>query len=59
MELCIQAESMSDSTEWKKTTDLYIGIQKKWKTIGPVPRKQKDIIWNRFRSACNKFFDNK
>jgi len=58
-ELCIQAESMSESTEWKKTTDLYIAIQKKWKTIGPVPRKQKDIIWHRFRTACNKFFDNK
>ncbi len=59
MVLCIEAESMSESTEWRKTTDLYITIQKKWKTIGPVPRKQKDIIWNRFRSACNKFFDNK
>lgn len=58
-ELCIQAESMTESTEWKKTTDLYIAIQKKWKTIGPVPRKQKDAIWLRFRAACNKFFDNK
>ena len=58
-ELCIQAESMSESTEWKKTTDLYIALQKKWKTIGPVPRKQKDTIWHRFRGACNKFFDNK
>ena len=58
-ELCIQAESMSESTEWKKTTDLYIALQKKWKTIGPVPRRQKDTIWHRFRTACNKFFDNK
>lgn len=58
-ELCIQAESMQDSTEWKKTTELYIELQKKWKTIGPVPRKDKDAIWERFRTACNKFFDNK
>ncbi|MEN8121141.1 MAG: DUF349 domain-containing protein [Bacteroidota bacterium] len=59
IELCIQAESMIESTEWKKTTDIYIAIQKKWKTIGQVPRKQKDTIWQRFRTACNKFFDNK
>ncbi|MCF6243008.1 MAG: DUF349 domain-containing protein [Bacteroidales bacterium] len=58
-ELCIQAESMQDSTEWRKTTELYIELQKKWKTIGPVPRKDKDAIWERFRTACNKFFDNK
>ncbi len=58
-ELCIQAESMQDSTEWRKTTELYIELQKKWKTIGPVPRKDKDVIWERFRTACNKFFNNK
>ncbi len=59
IELCIQAESMMDSTDWRKTTDLYIAIQKKWKTIGSVPRKHKDTIWHRFRKACNQFFDNK
>ncbi|RLD66697.1 MAG: DUF349 domain-containing protein [Bacteroidetes bacterium] len=59
IELCIEAESMTESTEWRKTTDTYIAIQKKWKTIGPVPRKQKEPIWQRFRTACNMFFDNK
>jgi len=58
-ELCIQAESMTESTDWRKITDSYISIQKKWKTIGPVPRKYKDTIWHRFRKACNQFFDNK
>ncbi len=58
-ELCLQAESMQDSTEWRKTTDLYIELQKKWKTIGQVPRKHKDEIWNRFRKACNAFFNKK
>ncbi|MDF1550632.1 MAG: DUF349 domain-containing protein [Bacteroidales bacterium] len=58
-ELCLQAESMQDSTDWRKTTDLYIEIQKKWKTIGPTPRKSKDEIWHRFRKACNTFFDRK
>jgi len=58
-ELCMQAESLQDSNEWKKTTDTYIDLQKKWKTIGQVPRKHKDEIWNRFRKACNTFFDKK
>jgi hypothetical protein len=59
VELCLQAESMQESTDWKKTTDHYIELQKKWKTIGQVPRKQKDEIWNRFRKACNTFFEHK
>jgi len=58
-ELCIQAEALSDSTEWKKTTEEYIKIQNDWKTIGPVARRHSDAIWKRFRSACNKFFERK
>lgn len=58
-DLCIQAESIKDSTDWKKTTDEFIKIQKKWKEIGTVPRKQSDIIWKRFRAACDFFFDKK
>lgn len=59
IDLCNQAESMMESTDWRKTTDFYIELQKKWKTIGPVPRKHKDDIWQRFRKACNAFFDKK
>nr|WP_319398443.1 DUF349 domain-containing protein [uncultured Carboxylicivirga sp.] len=58
-ELCLQAESMKESTDWKRTTDEFIKIQKRWKEIGPVPRKQSDAIWKRFRSACDAFFDHK
>ena len=58
-DLCVQAESLKDSTDWKKTTDEFIEIQKKWKEIGPVPRKQSDIIWKRFRTACDYFFEQK
>lgn len=58
-DLCVQAESLKDSTDWKKTTDEFIEIQKKWKEIGPVPRKQSDIVWKRFRMACDYFFDQK
>lgn len=58
-ELCIQAEALQDSNDWKKTTDELIRLQKKWKEIGPVPVKNSDKIWKRFRAACDKFFDNK
>jgi hypothetical protein len=58
-ELCIQAEALQDSTDWKKTTDELIRLQKRWKTIGPVPIKQSDKIWKRFRAACDTFFNSK
>jgi hypothetical protein len=58
-DLCVQAEALKDSTDWKKTADEFINIQKAWKEIGPVPRKYSDIIWKRFRAACDHFFENK
>ena len=58
-DLCVQAEVLKDSTDWKKATEEFIRIQKKWKEIGPVPRKFSDSIWKRFRAACDYFFENK
>jgi Domain of Unknown Function (DUF349). len=58
-DLCVQAETLKDSTDWKKTADEFIAIQKAWKEIGPVPRKYSDTIWKRFRAACDYFFENK
>ncbi|MEA3443670.1 MAG: DUF349 domain-containing protein [Bacteroidota bacterium] len=58
-ELCIQAEAIKDNSDWKKTTLELIKLQKDWKKIGPVPRKQSDEIWKRFRGACNDFFERK
>ncbi|MCF6185350.1 MAG: DUF349 domain-containing protein, partial [Bacteroidales bacterium] len=58
-DLCIRAESLQDSTEWVRTSDIYKHIQNEWKTIGPVPKKYSDEIWKRFRKACNTFFDRK
>ncbi|MCQ2253064.1 MAG: DUF349 domain-containing protein [Bacteroidales bacterium] len=58
-DLCVQAEGLKDSTDWKKTTEILKNLQAKWKTIGAVPRKNSEEIWQRFRSACNAFFDNK
>ncbi len=54
-----QAEALKDSTEWKKTTDQLISLQKQWKEIGAVPRKKSDQLWKRFRAACDEFFANR
>ncbi len=59
IELCLQAESLQDSTDWKGTSDALIRLQKDWKNIGPVPRKQSDKLWKRFRKACDHFFNRK
>ncbi len=59
IDLCVQAESLMDNTDWKKATQDFINIQKQWKEIGPIPRKHSDIIWKRFRAACDHFFDKK
>ena len=52
-----KAKALADSTEWKKTGDKLISLQKEWKKTGIVPRKQGDILWKEFLTACNKFFD--
>ena len=51
------AQELQDSTEWKKTADKLIELQKEWKTIGMVPRKVGDQLWADFLGACNKFFE--
>jgi len=58
-ELCFQAEALQDSTDWKATSDALIKLQKEWKEIGPVPRKQSEKTWKRFRRACDHFFNRK
>ena len=51
------AQALQDSTDWKSTSDKLIALQKEWKTIGMVPKKLGDQLWNDFLSACNKFFE--
>lgn len=59
IDLCMEAEALKESNDWKKTTQQFIDIQKRWKEIGPVPRKHSDLLWKRFRAACDYFFDRK
>ena len=52
-----KAKELQDSTDWKKTGDKMIALQKEWKTIGMVPKKLGDQLWEEFLGACNKFFE--
>ena len=56
-ELVKKAQELADSTDWKKTGDKIIALQKEWKTVGVVPRKQGEQLWKDFLDACNKFFE--
>jgi len=58
-QLVEEAEALQDSTEWRKTADKLIELQKQWKTIGTVPRKYSEQLWKRFTAACDHFFEAK
>jgi hypothetical protein len=59
IKLCEKAEALKDSTEWRKTTDQFISLQREWKNIGAVPRKNSASLWKRFVTACDAFFEAK
>lgn len=58
-DLCAQAEALSTSEDWKKTTDELIALQNRWKQVGAVSRRHSDVVWKRFRAACDAFFERK
>jgi len=59
MDLCVQAEALRLSSEWRNASRDLIRLQDEWKNIGPVPRKHSEKIWKRFRAACDEFFQRK
>jgi hypothetical protein len=54
--LCEKTEQLADSSNWIQTADAIKALQAEWKAIGPVSRGQEKVIWERFRSACDRFF---
>jgi hypothetical protein len=54
--LVVRAESMADSSDWVRTAEAIKLLQAEWKAIGPVTRGHEKAVWERFRSACDKFF---
>jgi hypothetical protein len=51
------ADSLKESEDWEVATESMKKIQSDWKKIGHVPRKFSDDIWNKFKGACNSYFD--
>jgi chromosome segregation ATPase len=57
--LCVRAEELAGSTDWKSTAEAFKSLQEEWKAIGPVPRAKSDAVWQRFRGAANQFFEKR
>ncbi len=57
--LCEHVEALAGSTDWAKTVEVIKHLQHEWKRIGPVPRSKADALWQRFRGACDQFFDRR
>jgi hypothetical protein len=58
-ELCVRAEELSVSTEWRATAEAFKGLQAEWKAIGAVPKDQHEAVWERFRKAADDFFSRR
>lgn len=54
--ICEKAEAMSSSTDWEETAQALKALQDEWKTIGPIPRAQAEVVWQRFKAACDPYF---
>lgn len=59
VDLCMEAESLRESTDWKKTGDRLRQLQEDWKKSGPVAKKYSEKLWKRFRTACDEFFETR
>lgn len=59
LELCEKAESMQLDTDWNRTSNFFVQLQKQWKAVGPTLRSEENKLWERFRLACDTFFEAK
>ena len=57
--LCEKAEALKETEDIRKAADEIVKLQAEWKSIGSVPRKVSDQLWQRFTAACNYFFDER
>ena len=55
--LCVQAEALAESTEWDSAAAQIKRLQAEWKTVGPARRSKSEAVWQRFRTACDHFFE--
>ena len=55
--LCTQAEALAESTDWDHAVGEIKRLQAEWRTVGPVRKNKSEAIWQRFRAACDAFFE--
>lgn len=53
------SSSSVSAEQWKASTEAILDLQKRWKESGMASRRQGDVLWKRFRAACDKFFELK
>ncbi len=58
-ELVVKADALKESDNWEETASQLKELQMEWKNIGPVPEKMKDDVFNRFKKACDEFFERR
>lgn len=59
VDLCMEAEALKESTDWKKSGDRMRELQEQWKKTGPVAKKYTEKLWQRFRTACDAFYSHR
>jgi hypothetical protein len=57
--MCVRAEELAKSSDWKHTADELKALQAEWKAGGPMPKEQSEAMWARFRAACDGFFERR
>lgn len=55
--LCEKAVALQHSQDWQAAGDQFVQLQKEWKAAGPAPQKEENELWQRFRTACDVFFN--
>jgi len=53
--LCVEAEKLADSKQWKVTGERFKAIAEEWKAIKGPDRKAGDLLWKRFAAARDAF----
>jgi len=50
---------LNNQNNWRENTDKIIRLQSQWKELGPVNYKEEEILWKKFRTICDTFFNAK
>ncbi len=59
LELIERAKQLQESNDWEKTAKELKDLQQQWKEVGPVPEKQREKVFQEFKTACDYFFEHR